>query len=63
MLQALGTGVLLTLTLTQVDKYDWSVEEAKEFSTFLTPMLEFHPERRATALQCLNHPFLRDVPS
>ena len=45
----------------QIDKYDWSEEEAKTFSDFLTPMLEFDPDRRASAADCLQSPFLRNI--
>ncbi|KAM5146070.1 SRSF protein kinase 3 [Mantella aurantiaca] len=41
-----------------VEKYEWSLEEATRFSDFLMPMLEFIPEKRATAAQCLQHPWL-----
>ncbi|XP_040178962.1 SRSF protein kinase 3 [Rana temporaria] len=41
-----------------VEKYEWSLEEATQFSDFLMPMLEFIPEKRATAAQCLQHPWL-----
>lgn len=41
-----------------VEKYEWSKEEAHTFSTFLLPMLDLVPERRATAAQCLSHPWL-----
>ncbi|KAM8934401.1 SRSF protein kinase 3 isoform 3-T3 [Pelodytes ibericus] len=41
-----------------VEKYEWSLEEATQFSDFLMPMLEFLPEKRATAAQCLGHPWL-----
>ncbi|GAA6234568.1 SRSF protein kinase 3-like isoform X4 [Lates japonicus] len=41
-----------------VEKYEWSKEEAHCFSTFLLPMLDLVPERRATAAQCLSHPWL-----
>ncbi|KAG8447887.1 hypothetical protein GDO86_015122 [Hymenochirus boettgeri] len=41
-----------------VEKYEWSLEEASQFSDFLMPMLEFLPEKRATAAQCLQHPWL-----
>ncbi|KAM9325242.1 SRSF protein kinase 3 [Gastrophryne carolinensis] len=41
-----------------VEKYEWSLEEATRFSDFLLPMLEFIPEKRATAAQCLQHPWL-----
>uniref|UniRef100_A0A3B4X715 non-specific serine/threonine protein kinase n=1 Tax=Seriola lalandi dorsalis TaxID=1841481 RepID=A0A3B4X715_SERLL len=41
-----------------VEKYEWSKEEAQCFSSFLLPMLDLVPERRATAAQCLSHPWL-----
>lgn len=40
------------------DKYEWSRKEAEEFAAFLKPMLDFDPDRRATAAQCLQHPWL-----
>ncbi|KAH0618772.1 hypothetical protein JD844_018235 [Phrynosoma platyrhinos] len=41
-----------------VEKYDWSQDEAAAFTDFLLPMLELNPEKRATAAQCLRHPWL-----
>uniref|UniRef100_A0A674MGY3 non-specific serine/threonine protein kinase n=1 Tax=Takifugu rubripes TaxID=31033 RepID=A0A674MGY3_TAKRU len=41
-----------------VEKYEWSKEEAHNFSSFLLPMLDLVPERRATAALCLSHPWL-----
>ncbi|XP_073495918.1 SRSF protein kinase 3 isoform X2 [Phyllobates terribilis] len=41
-----------------VEKYEWSLEEATQFSDFLLPMLECIPEKRATAAQCLQHAWL-----
>ncbi|XP_024865959.1 SRSF protein kinase 1b isoform X2 [Kryptolebias marmoratus] len=41
-----------------VEKYEWSKDEAHCFSSFLLPMLDLVPERRATAAQCLSHPWL-----
>lgn len=41
-----------------MEKYEWSKEEAQSFSSFLSPMLDLVPERRATAAQCLSHPWL-----
>ncbi|XP_033212194.1 SRSF protein kinase 1 [Belonocnema kinseyi] len=41
------------------EKYDWSPSEAREFAEFLTPMLEFDPNTRATAAECLKHPWLQ----
>ena len=31
------------------EKYEWSREDADLFTSFLTPMLEFNPDQRATA--------------
>ncbi|XP_078392058.1 SRSF protein kinase 3-like [Cetorhinus maximus] len=47
-----------TLYEVLVEKYDWSLELAAQFTQFLLPMLEFVPERRATALDCLKHSWL-----
>lgn len=41
-----------------VEKYEWSQEEAAGFTGFLLPMLELIPEKRATAADCLRHPWL-----
>ncbi|XP_030276147.1 SRSF protein kinase 1b isoform X4 [Sparus aurata] len=41
-----------------VEKYEWSKDEAHTFSSFLLPMLDLVPERRATAAHCLSHPWL-----
>ncbi|XP_070765803.1 SRSF protein kinase 3 [Enoplosus armatus] len=41
-----------------VEKYHFLLEEASGFSDFLLRMLDYHPERRATAAQCLRHPWL-----
>jgi len=43
------------------DKYEWDPKMAEEFSAWLTPMLAFDPSERATAEECINHPFLADV--
>ncbi|CAF96884.1 unnamed protein product, partial [Tetraodon nigroviridis] len=41
-----------------LDKYEWRQEDASQFSSFLLTMLEPLPERRATAAQCLKHPWV-----
>lgn len=41
-----------------LDKYEWRQEEASRFSSFLLTMLELLPEKRATAAQCLKHPWI-----
>ncbi|KAM9966468.1 hypothetical protein ACTFIR_006684 [Dictyostelium discoideum] len=44
------------------EKYKFSIQEAKDFEAFLLPMLNYLPEKRATAKDCLNHTWLKDVP-
>uniref|UniRef100_A0A8C7R833 non-specific serine/threonine protein kinase n=1 Tax=Oncorhynchus mykiss TaxID=8022 RepID=A0A8C7R833_ONCMY len=41
-----------------LDKYEWPREQAVQFSAFLLTMLEPLPEKRATAAQCLKHPWI-----
>lgn len=41
------------------EKYEWTREDAESFSDFLIPMLHFDPHKRATAAECLQHPWLR----
>ncbi|KAG7471987.1 hypothetical protein MATL_G00103780 [Megalops atlanticus] len=41
-----------------VEKYHCGLKEATLFSDFLLRMLDFVPERRSTAAQCLNHPWI-----
>ncbi|TSK13397.1 SRSF protein kinase 2 [Bagarius yarrelli] len=41
-----------------VEKYGWLAEDAGHFTNFLLPMLEMVPEKRASARDCLNHPWL-----
>uniref|UniRef100_A0A8C3BLN3 non-specific serine/threonine protein kinase n=1 Tax=Cairina moschata TaxID=8855 RepID=A0A8C3BLN3_CAIMO len=41
------------------EKYEWPRGAAAAFARFLRPMLAFEPARRATAAQCLQHPWLR----
>uniref|UniRef100_A0A915AIS0 non-specific serine/threonine protein kinase n=1 Tax=Parascaris univalens TaxID=6257 RepID=A0A915AIS0_PARUN len=47
----------LVEVLTQ--KYDWPVESAGQFASFLIPMLAFDQDERATAGQCLKHDWLK----
>ncbi|KAF5738087.1 putative srpk [Tripterygium wilfordii] len=41
-----------------VEKYKFSEADAHEFAEFLCPRLDFAPEKRPTAQQCLQHPWL-----
>jgi serine/threonine protein kinase len=43
------------------EKYEWDADTAQAFADFLLPMLAFDPNDRATAKQCLEHPFLEDA--
>ena len=43
------------------EKYEWDTEVAQSFADWLVPMLSFDPSERATAEQCLNHPFFNDA--
>lgn len=40
-------------------KYDWPIESAGQFASFLIPMLAFDQDERATARQCLQHDWLK----
>lgn len=44
-----------------VEKYDWDPTEARKFTDFLKPMLVFNPNERATAAQCIKHPWLESA--
>ncbi len=41
-----------------IDKFRFSEIDALEFAKFLCPLLDFEPENRPTAQQCLQHPWL-----
>lgn len=41
-----------------MEKYEFPPNDAKALTEFLQPMLEFEPTKRATATQCLQHPWL-----
>lgn len=44
-----------------MQKYEWAEDDAASFADFLRPMLEFDPDKRAPAAQCLEHQWLKDV--
>lgn len=41
-----------------IDKYNWNRTEATQFADFLLPMLDVNSKLRATAAECLRHPWL-----
>uniref|UniRef100_A0A8C9UYF8 non-specific serine/threonine protein kinase n=2 Tax=Scleropages formosus TaxID=113540 RepID=A0A8C9UYF8_SCLFO len=41
-----------------LEKYEWPLEQAAQFSDFLLTMLEYVPEKRAAAARCLQHPWI-----
>uniref|UniRef100_UPI0037E88E6B SRSF protein kinase 3 n=1 Tax=Semicossyphus pulcher TaxID=241346 RepID=UPI0037E88E6B len=41
-----------------LEKYEWPLDQAAQFSDFLLTMLELQPDRRATAEKCLQHAWL-----
>ncbi|KAF3455133.1 hypothetical protein FNV43_RR05581 [Rhamnella rubrinervis] len=40
------------------EKYDFSEQDASDLADFLIPILDFVPEKRPTAAQCLSHPWI-----
>ncbi|PKI78787.1 hypothetical protein CRG98_000854 [Punica granatum] len=45
-----------------MEKYDFSGQDAKDMSDFLVPLLDFMPDKRPTAAQCLTHPWISAGP-
>lgn len=45
------------------EKYKFTESDAKQFSEFLCPLLDFAPEKRPTAAQCLQHPWITSTDS
>lgn len=45
-----------------VGKYEFSEQDAKDMADFLIPLLDFVPEKRPTAAQCLTHPWINPAP-
>jgi len=42
-------------------KFNWEAGDAHEFAEFLLPMLRFDKTQRATAAECLRHPWLSSL--
>ncbi|XP_057743396.1 uncharacterized protein LOC130961482 [Arachis stenosperma] len=45
-----------------MEKYDFSERDANDITEFLVPILDFVPEKRPTAGQCLQHPWINAGP-
>lgn len=45
-----------------MEKYEFDEKDAHETADFLTQILDFVPEKRLTAAQCLHHPWINGGP-
>ncbi|XP_051134377.1 uncharacterized protein LOC127253703 isoform X2 [Andrographis paniculata] len=45
-----------------MEKYNFCEQEATRMSDFLVQILDFYPNKRLTAAQCLNHPWMVAIP-
>ncbi|XP_061355345.1 uncharacterized protein LOC133299865 [Gastrolobium bilobum] len=45
-----------------MEKYDFSEQDANDMVDFLVPILDYVPEKRPTAAQCLSHPWISAGP-
>ncbi|PIN20264.1 Serine/threonine protein kinase [Handroanthus impetiginosus] len=45
-----------------IEKYEFCEQDATELADFLVQILDFVPEKRLTAAQCLNHPWISRGP-
>ncbi|KAL2937520.1 Serine/threonine-protein kinase SRPK [Bienertia sinuspersici] len=51
-----------TLDKVLVEKYEFKEQDAKDLADFLIPILDFVPEKRPKAAQCLSHPWINPGP-
>ncbi|KAK4375927.1 hypothetical protein RND71_006604 [Anisodus tanguticus] len=51
-----------TLGKVLMEKYDFCEQDANEMADFLIPILDFVPEKRPIAAQCLSHPWITGGP-
>ncbi|KAG6763129.1 SRSF protein kinase 2 isoform X1 [Populus alba x Populus x berolinensis] len=51
-----------SLTKVLMEKYNFSEQDANDLNNFLVPLLDFVPEKRPTAAQCLSHPWITAGP-
>ncbi|KAM7276454.1 hypothetical protein ACFE04_018320 [Oxalis oulophora] len=45
-----------------MEKYSFSQQDSEDMADFLVPLLDFDPEKRPTAAECLNHPWISGAP-
>lgn len=45
-----------------MEKYSFSEQDANDMTNFLVPILDYVPEKRPTAAQCLSHPWINAGP-
>lgn len=45
-----------------IEKYEFNEQDANDMAEFLVPILDFVPEKRPTAAQCLLHPWISSRP-
>ncbi|CAI9105512.1 OLC1v1004443C1 [Oldenlandia corymbosa var. corymbosa] len=45
-----------------MEKYEFNERDATELADFLLPILDFVPDKRPTAAQCLSHSWMNNVP-
>ncbi|KAF2307510.1 hypothetical protein GH714_029310 [Hevea brasiliensis] len=45
-----------------IEKYEFNEKDANDMTDFLVPILDFVPEKRPTAAQCLLHPWISSGP-
>ncbi|KAJ7947913.1 Protein kinase [Quillaja saponaria] len=45
-----------------MEKYNFSEQDANDMADFLVPILDFVPEKRPTAVQCLSHRWISSIP-
>ncbi|XWS73985.1 hypothetical protein CRYUN_Cryun02cG0176600 [Craigia yunnanensis] len=51
-----------TLNKVLMEKYDFSEQDATDMTDFLIPILDYVPEKRPMAAQCLSHPWISAGP-
>jgi len=52
---------LWKLTDVLYEKYHFTKQESEEIGNFILPMIEINPDRRASAQEMLQHPWIKDI--